>query len=302
MLTSFHPRCGTLKPDMVRECFPHWDGCRVMRDISGTEHWGWSLVAPSTPPGYGGPSQGLIALHTLSFPALSPCPLPSTRTRTSSAPYQAPPAAVDTLLGRLSFRKGRSMLRPGADRGRAITPEQRSYSARWCKADVLLTPLYLGGQHFNTNSRVDKGMWCIYTEWFKLYDPQKSLPWRISFGLRPLTMQYKTARLHFALEIVILSTSTVNRGMHIFCSRNSTEWTMLLIHKKQLPLLTLFSEKLLSFFCLSSSLAWLAFDFFFFLFLLKCKHFGFNFFFNWYYVNEPPVHYSLFLIVDWLIY
>lgn len=135
---------------MVRECFPHWDVCRVMRDISGTEHWGWSLVAPSTPPGYGGPCQGLIALHTLSFPAVSPCPLPSTRTRTSSAPCPAPPAAVDTLLGRLSFRKERSVFRPPADRGRLITPQQRSYSARWCKADVLLTPLSTWGDDTST--------------------------------------------------------------------------------------------------------------------------------------------------------
>lgn len=86
------------------------------------------LVAPSPPPGCGGPCQGLIVSRALSFPIVSPYSsfspslsfhLPAALPLLSLA--IAPPQAVGTLVRRVSFRKERSMFWPQADRGNLIT-------------------------------------------------------------------------------------------------------------------------------------------------------------------------------------
>lgn len=147
---------------------PHWSQIccvSVFHTESSAGSWGTSvgrsteaesLVAPSAPPGYWVFARGLSPYTHCHFLQSPPVLFLPPRTRTSSAPCPAPPAAADTLPGRLSLTEGRCMFRPPADRRRQITPQQRSYSARWWKADVLLTSFCRGTRHFNTNSAQDE--------------------------------------------------------------------------------------------------------------------------------------------------
>lgn len=94
---------------------------RVIRDSRLTEHWGWSLVAPSPPPGCEGLATGL-SLHTHCH-FLQPHPIlflppPSSP---SSSPSIAPPQAVGTLFQRFFSRKERSMFWQQADTEKLIT-------------------------------------------------------------------------------------------------------------------------------------------------------------------------------------
>lgn len=95
-----------------------WGGSSGTRP---TEHQGWSLVAPSPPPGYKGLATGL-SLHTHCH-FLPPHPIlflppPSSP---SSSPCIAPPQAVGTLVQRFFSRKERSMFWHQADTGTLIT-------------------------------------------------------------------------------------------------------------------------------------------------------------------------------------
>lgn len=99
---------------------------RVIRDSRPTEHWGWSLVAPSPPPGCEGLATGL-SLHTHCH-FLQPHPilfLPPPSSPSSSPPI-APPQAVGTLVQRFFSRKERSMFWQQADTGKLITSNPSS--------------------------------------------------------------------------------------------------------------------------------------------------------------------------------
>lgn len=94
---------------------------RVIRNSWPTKHWGWSLVAPSPPPGCESLATGLSRHTYCHFVQPHPILLLSLPSSPSSSSSIAPPQAVSTLVQRFFSRKERSMFRQQADTGKLIT-------------------------------------------------------------------------------------------------------------------------------------------------------------------------------------
>lgn len=118
---------------------------RVSRDSGKTEYWVWSLVAPSPPPGCGGPCQGLITSHTVisyclsstpsSFHLFPVFPLFSLCSTSSSCRH----------TGSEHFLKEGEVHVPTTDwYMEPDNPWAKCYAASWHEADILLTSFSLG--------------------------------------------------------------------------------------------------------------------------------------------------------------
>ena len=110
----------------------------VMRVSVRSEHWAWSLVTPSPPPGAYRLTHIVISWSL--FPLTHPLP---------SSPLSPP--AVGTLVRRVSFRKEGSMFRPQADTESLITPEPSATLPADMK-QISSWRLSLGTGHPNTNT------------------------------------------------------------------------------------------------------------------------------------------------------
>lgn len=126
---------------------------RVIRDSSRTEHWGWSLVAPSPPPGHEGLATGLsLHTHALSFPKVSPHPLPSTSLQSFLFSLHSTSSSCRHAGSEVFLQEGEVHVLTTGWYRKVDNLIAKCCTASWHETDVLMTACSLGRGESNENS------------------------------------------------------------------------------------------------------------------------------------------------------
>lgn len=126
---------------------------RVIRDSRLTEHWGWSLVAPSPPPGCEGLATGLsLHTHTLSFPTASPHPLPSTSLQSFLFSLHSTSSSCRHAVSEVFLQEGAVHVLTTGWYRKVDNLKSKCCTAGWHEADVLMTACSLGCGQSNEKS------------------------------------------------------------------------------------------------------------------------------------------------------